>query len=174
MTTAINLKPIYAGLFISALVILLFSTVTITKPDFKVKPLTKTENMQFIYRGIPIGHPGYTNAMMGISAPMGGNNKAWQHREGQTNSPFTSWTTNLSVAYRYATTGFYGPCDGVILVKKVNLNNDRFVDMEKEPGGNAYNESEILIKGLMNGCIPIVVKQNTSYNDLLNIIKSSI
>jgi len=166
---------IFLGVIASIIVLFAYSSSgTLTRPQTAPRTLSKTDNVQFIYRGVPIGHPGYDYALDGIAKPIGGHNSPWLHRDGETNSNFTSWTTNLSIAYRFATHGLKGKCNGVILVKKANLNSDRIVDMQKEPGGDAYNEKEILIKGMMNGAIPVLVTSGTNHLDLVNQIKNAL
>ena len=172
MTTTIDYKLILTGVFLTCLILYFAGTGTMTKPLPRV--VGKTTNIQIIYRGIPLGHPGYESAKDGIARPVGGNSTPWMHRDGQTNSVYTSWTTNLSVAYQYATRGLYGTCDGIILVKKVDLNNDRITEIDKVPGGDLYNEYEILIKGMMNGAVPILVKTGMNNIDLHNLLKNAI
>jgi hypothetical protein len=175
-TIKINQKPVLLGIILSACVILYFASAqgTLTAPRTNTRAVPKVDNFQFIYRGIPIGHRGYANATSGISAPLGGNSKPWQHRDGMTNSNYTSWTTELTVAYKFATTNAYGRCDGIILVKKVDVSGDRFVNMEKEPGGDMFGEKEILVKGMINGCLPIKVTSGMNSSELLNLIKNAL
>lgn len=170
MTTTINLRPILVGLLMTGCVLMFFAS-TATKPQSYVKPTAKTETVKFIYRGVPLGHPGYDNALSGIAVPCGGKSTPTMHREGFTDSPYTSWTTDIMVAYRFATMGYNNRVAGVILMKKVDLSGPRFVDVETLPNGNIYKESEILVKGMMNGCIPILVKPGMDKNAILTLMK---
>jgi hypothetical protein len=171
MTTTINLRAILVGLLLTGCVLMFFAS-TATKPQSYVKPMAKTETVKFIYRGIPLGHPGYENALSGIAAPCGGVSTPTMHREGFTDSPYTSWTTDIMIAYQFATTGFNNRVPGVILMKKVDLSGPRFVDAETLPGGNIYKEAEIMVKGLMNGAVPILVKPGMDKNAILTLVRT--
>lgn len=174
LTKGYNLTQLaWIGVLISAIV-LSFNTVATTKETTipKTTSIAKTDYVKFIYRGIPVGHKGYNLALDGISKPWGGHNNPELHRGGDVNSNFTSWTIDFTIAYKYATHNLYGPCEGVILMKKVDLSDNRFVDANTMNGGDIYSESEILVKGMMNGCIPILVKPCMAKQDLLKYIKT--
>lgn len=81
MTTTIDYKLILTGVFLTCLILYFAGTGTMTKPLPRV--VGKTTNIQIIYRGIPLGHPGYESAKDGIARPVGGNSTPWMHRDGQ-------------------------------------------------------------------------------------------
>jgi len=174
MTTTFNFKPVFIGLLITTLVIYLFSSNTMSSVKIKSSSFSKTETIKLIYRGVPFGHKGYHDASDGIAKPFGGHSIPEQHRDGNNNSVFTSWTTDFMVAYRYATNDLYGRCSGILLIKKVDLSDARFVSSEMMQGGDIFNEKEILVKGMLNGAIPILVKPGMDNNLILNIIKKGI
>jgi hypothetical protein len=171
MTTTINSKLVLFGLIISSLVIYMFATGTAVRPGSISKPMARTEYVKFIYRGIPFGHKQYQDALSGIANPIGGHTNPMLHRDGDNNSAFTSWTTDFMVAYEYATNGLYGPCKGIILMKKVDLSASRFVDVNTLHGADIFNEKEIFVKGMINGCIPVLVKPTMERNEILNALK---
>ncbi|USA53935.1 hypothetical protein NDN13_01705 [Acinetobacter sp. C32I] len=72
--------------------------------------------------------------------PKGGNATAEAHTGSQTNSKFTSWTTDINVARRFATEGNSG--NGVILQKNILENT-----MIRTQNSILFDESEVLIKG---------------------------
>ncbi|MFG2146843.1 polymorphic toxin-type HINT domain-containing protein [Streptomyces sp. NPDC048696] len=46
----------------------------------------------YLYRGIPKGHPAYDDALQGRAVPRGGHSDPGRHAGGNTESEFTSWT----------------------------------------------------------------------------------
>jgi hypothetical protein len=146
-------------------------TETQTYTPSRVKPASKVDNVKLIYRGITLGNPGYDAALIGKSYPIGGHSSPLMHRDGQTNSNFTSWTTDILVAYKFATNGLYGRCTGVILIKKIDVSDARFVETQKLVGGDIYDEKEILVKGMMNGAIPVLVNPDLTKEAILKLIK---
>lgn len=56
-----------------------------------------------LFRGVDSAHPGYANALAGMAIPRGGNASAIEHAQGETDSPFTSWTSDFGVAESFAT-----------------------------------------------------------------------
>jgi len=174
-TSQINFKIIYFGFLVTGLIVLLFSNgITISKPGSKVRPVSQTDCVKFIYRGIPCGHKFFDDAANGIARPYGGHSIPSLHRDGDNNSQFTSWSTDYTVAYHYATQGINGPCNGIILMKKVDLSGNRFVDVNTIPGGDAFNEKEIFVKGMINGCIPVLVKPGMDKNAISTLLKNAI
>jgi RHS repeat-associated protein len=92
----------------------------------------------YIYRGVSRNHFGYDDARSGVARPRGGSSTPAQHNEGFTDSPYTSWTTDLDVARDFAGE------DGVVLrIRRTGQN------LVQSP--DAYNESEILIQGIFRG-----------------------
>ncbi|MFI5792646.1 polymorphic toxin-type HINT domain-containing protein [Streptomyces sp. NPDC051677] len=58
-----------------------------------------------VYRGVPEGHPGFDAAVDGSAVPRGGTASAEAHQLGDTESPYTSWSTSEAAARRAATRG---------------------------------------------------------------------
>jgi hypothetical protein len=171
----INARHVMAGLLVTGICLyMLAHPAAISTPQTKTRPGTATETVKCIYRGVPFGHPGYFDACEGIAKPMGGTATPLQHQDGYTNSPYTSWSVDIMVAYQYATNGLYGPCNGVILIKKVDLSGNRFVDTKKMVTGDKYGEAEILVKGMMNGAIPLLVKPGLSKQEITQLLNSTI
>ena len=94
-----------------------------------------------LYRGVSRDHPGYDNALQGEAFPRGGPSSALQHQTGRTDSPFTSWSSDPSVA-----AGFAGN-EGVIMQKEFDPAAAYFWKM---PSGG-YGEQEVLIEGPVTG-----------------------
>ena len=61
-----------------------------------------------------------------------------EHNAGDTNSPYTSWTTDMDVARDYAGE------DGVIL--RIRRSSQNLV-----PSPDLYNEREVLVEGIVRG-----------------------
>ena len=93
------------------------------------------------YRGVSRDHLGYYNALNGEAIPRGGPSSALQHQSGLTNSPFTSWSSDPSVAGRFAGN------NGIILQKEFDSSADYFWRMPN----SGYGEDEALIKGPVTG-----------------------
>ena len=94
-----------------------------------------------LYRGVSRDHPGYDNALKGEAVPRGGPNNALQHQAGLTDSPFTSWSSDPSVADRFAGN------DGIIRQKEFDPSADYFWRMPN----SGYGEEEVLIEGPVTG-----------------------
>ncbi len=114
------------------------------------KVLMNTEDeMVKIYRGINESHVGFDDAMKGITKPKGGDASAFEHNLGNTNSPFTSWTTDPDVAKNFA----LSPKGGGVVLEKVVPKSELFSSpnlnkvLLKGSGGKIVNESEVLLKG---------------------------
>ncbi len=91
-----------------------------------------------VYRGVARGHPGFENARRGIATPRGGHRNPYLHNKGDTMSEFTSWTTDRSVAERFAGK------DGVVL--EMTVDKSKLISSP-----NRYSESEVLIQGPVSG-----------------------
>ena len=60
--------------------------------------------MVTLYLGVDAVHPGFANALEGTAIPRGGNASVLEHvYGGNTESEFTSWTTDFSTAEGFAT-----------------------------------------------------------------------
>jgi hypothetical protein len=82
-------------------------------------------------------HPAYQDALNGNATPRGGDASALEHNLGDTNSPFTSWTTDPEIAQDFA-----GP-DGVIL----RIANAAGPGYGPVASPDLFGESEVLIQG---------------------------
>ncbi len=97
----------------------------------------------YLYRGVPYGHPGYDAARQGTATPWGGHNDPALHNGGNTRSNFTSWTTDPEIAREISREG-NGP--GVVLrVRQADVGGQ----MVSSP--DIYGESEVLLKGQVKG-----------------------
>jgi hypothetical protein len=112
-----------------------------------VGPGTSSTEEIVLFRGVPQGHPGYDNATQGIANPWGGSESALGHITGNTNSPFTSWTSDPSVAAGFAKT------DGVVMSKVFRLSD--LIPSNTVPGAPDYGESEYLFKGSVSDAIVV-------------------
>jgi hypothetical protein len=94
-----------------------------------------------LFRGVGTDHVGYADALEGTAKPWGGPASAEEHNLGNTNSPYTSWTTDLGVAQAKAGDG------GVV----------RRIPQAPRAGNSFtwspdwYYESEVLIEGTVTG-----------------------
>lgn len=106
-----------------------------------------------LYRGVNESHPGFKNAINGVAEPIGGNASAGAHNAGNTQSSFTSWTTNPEVAGNYA---LRPNGSGVMLETTVPTSSTvaspslKNVNLKQSPG-TVVNESEILLRGTVSG-----------------------
>ncbi|MFC4128667.1 putative T7SS-secreted protein [Nocardia rhizosphaerae] len=108
----------------------------------------------YLYRGVP--HQGpldpeefqrmYQNALEGIAEPRGGSASAGQHVGGNTESPYTSWTTDYEDVALDAATELPGP--GVVM-RIPNADGPGY----HRVGGidYPYDESEVTIMGRVSG-----------------------
>jgi hypothetical protein len=96
----------------------------------------------------------YDEALNGKAVRKGGNATPAEHNSGNTNSQYTSWTTNPEVATNYA---IRPKGSGVVLkatvpssrlTKSPSLKN---ITLKQIPG-KIVNESEFLIRGTLRGC----------------------
>ena len=91
-----------------------------------------------LFRGVPKDHPKFGEAQKGAATPFGGHEDPKLHNTMDTHSEFTSWTTDIEVAKKFAGEG------GVILEKNVPVSRT-----VKSP--DAYGEKEVLIRGPVRG-----------------------
>jgi len=116
----------------------------------KVKSSGKTITL---YRGVNEHHPGFNNALKGKAKPRGGNASPLEHNTITTESPFTSWSTNPSVAENFA---LRPKGNGVVLeievpIEKIVESPDlKTVNLKQSPG-TIVKEGEKLIKGNVKG-----------------------
>jgi hypothetical protein len=95
-----------------------------------------------LYRGVSDGHPAAADAAQGTARPRGGHSNPDKHNDGDTESIFTSWTTDESVATTHADK--YRGEGGTVLSKEIP--NDRLV---RSPDN--HTESEVLVVGDVTG-----------------------
>ena len=96
-----------------------------------------------LFRGVPHGHPGYEDAGNGIARPWGGHADPALHNGGNTQSVFTSWTTDKSIAREVASEG-NGP--GIVL----RIPNADGPGYTRVASPDVYDEAEVLIRGIVN------------------------
>ena len=124
-----------------------------------VAATASTEGSITLYRGVNSTSPAYENATQGTAIPKGGNATAVEHNGGNTNSPFTSWTTNPEVDKNYAlrTSG-----EGVIMEAEVPISqtvkSPSAKDVVLKQGGGMVNEAEVLVKGTFWGVTVTPIK----------------
>ncbi|MFY7814753.1 MAG: RHS repeat-associated core domain-containing protein, partial [Chryseobacterium taeanense] len=120
-----------------------------------ISKITTSANVESttLYRGVNSTSPGYENALQGIAKPRGGNATPLEHNTLTTESPYTSWSSNMSVAENFAlrTSG-----EGVVLTadipnsQLVQSPNLKSVNLVQSPG-TIVSESETLVKGPVTG-----------------------
>jgi RHS repeat-associated protein len=100
-----------------------------------------------LYRGLRSDHPQLKAYLeTGEIRPRGGTASVYEHVMGDTQSNYTSWTTNIEVAEEFAGS------DGTILtVNTADIPNTTIPTYEWSP----FNEFEILIEGIINGAKPL-------------------
>lgn len=124
-----------------------------------VAATASAEGSMTLYRGVNSTSPAYENATQGVAIPKGGTATAVEHNLGNTNSNFTSWTTNPEVAKNYAlrTSG-----EGVIMQAEVPISqtvaSPSVKDVILKQGGGMVNESEVLVKGKFSGATTTPIK----------------
>ncbi|TGD56537.1 DUF6443 domain-containing protein [Flavobacterium humi] len=117
-----------------------------------VAETTSAETTTTLYRGVNTTSPAFENATQGTAVPRGGTATAAEHNAGNTNSEFTSWSTNPEVAKNFAlrTSG-----EGVIMETTVPTSSTVASPSVKNvnliQGGGVVNESEVLLKGNVSG-----------------------
>jgi hypothetical protein len=125
-----------------------------------VKAAAAPEGTVTLYRGVNESHPGFENATNGTAVPRGGNATPDEHNAGNTNSDFTSWTTNPDVATNFA---LRPGGSGVVMETTVQASSTvaspsaANVNLLQSPG-TVVNESEVLLKGPVTGAKVTPVK----------------
>ncbi|BFM08552.1 RHS repeat-associated core domain-containing protein [Halioxenophilus aromaticivorans] len=89
------------------------------------------EELVIVYRGVHPNHPDYVNAIEGNAVPWGGHRDVELHNLGDNQSDFTSWTTDRSIAERFAKS----EPESIILEQQVKRKDliwspDNFVESE--------------------------------------------
>lgn len=132
--------------------------ISINSPPFEITlPYSTTDGIttapepnggMLLFRGVSYTHPGYSLALSGTALPIGGPASAIEHNLGNTNSNFTSWTSNPWVAYQFATNNYRE--HGVILAKRFNAS-----EMVYSP--DKFLQNEVLVRGPVIGALPLIV-----------------
>ncbi len=98
---------------------------------------------------------------MSLQLPRGGNATPAEHNSGNTNSQYTSWSTDPEVATNYALRPNGG---GVVLTKTVpeslTIVSPSIKDVLLKQSGKVVNESEVLLKGPVTGATVTEVKND--------------
>jgi len=105
-----------------------------------------------LYRGVASDSPAYEDALEGTAEARGGSASELDHSLGNTDSPYTSWTSDYDVASRFATNG--GTSDGVILTKTFAPGEAFPVAPNVE---QLMEESEYLVPGRVTGASTVRV-----------------
>lgn len=100
------------------------------------------------HSGVTEGHPGLADAMEGTVYPRGGHTDPALHNLGDTESVFTSWSTDKGTAQWFATK--YGR-PGVLLELRAPVSR-----LIASP--NAFDEAEVLIEGPVLNAAPTWVQ----------------
>jgi hypothetical protein len=99
----------------------------------------------YIYRGVDWEHSKYDDALEGRAVPRGGHSDPARHNAGNSESVYTSWTTDYEgVALDAAELG-NGP--GIVMRHRKRDVEDRLIYGPQD----VYGESEILIQGVIEG-----------------------
>lgn len=101
----------------------------------------------YLYRGVPEGHPGYEDAANGTARPRGGHSDPARHNGGNTQSVYTSWSTNLDEVALDAASEGNGP--GIVL----RIPNQDTLGYMRVDSPDIYGESEVLIEGVVTGAL---------------------
>lgn len=98
-----------------------------------------------VYRGVHGKHPDLPNALLGKAVPRGGHSDPVLHNSGDNASVYTSWTTDIETAKRFATTvdGAHVP-GGVIIGARI-----RRAELIDSP--DIHEEFEFLRQGPVDG-----------------------
>ncbi|WP_243715217.1 hypothetical protein [Micromonospora sp. KC207] len=99
---------------------------------------------EWFFRGVDENHRSYASQHGGTVTPVGGHNDPMLHNDGNTDSIFTSWTSNRATAERHATR-----LSGRGVVLMVRRGTGPIIDMAFM-GWDKWGESEVLIKGTVN------------------------
>lgn len=100
----------------------------------------RPEKTRRLYRGVNVDSPAYPLAQRGIAIPRGGHDSPDEHNGGNTDSIFTSWTTNWNVAESAALDSHFGNGQGVVLTARIPVSRIvKSVDVKEE--------DEVLVTG---------------------------
>ncbi len=122
-------------------------SVSVDYADDGVNSIANSDGFVTLFRGVHPNHPDYDNAKIGVATPQGGSATPAQHNRGNNASVYTSWTYNPFMA-NYFATNQGNTTGGLVLIKRVHVS-------EITPSPDFMNQSEVLLKGVVTGAIPI-------------------
>ncbi|WP_055493841.1 RHS repeat-associated core domain-containing protein [Streptomyces sp. TP-A0356] len=119
--------------------------------SFSLDSIPEEPGFNYLYRGVSIASPAYDDAAQGIAKPRGGSASMEQHHDGNTNSPYTSWSTSKQTALSYARGAAEGRSDlpGVILQVKLPLGQPVYPAIMFST--ELWESNESLVEGLVQG-----------------------
>ena len=183
MTKTLNLRLIFFGV-VSSVVLLIAArnfygshpqTIELPKVLCASKTVSIAGFKQTLYRGEHI-EPVIAKllkerAKTGTIIPFPGDATIIQHRDGNTRSGRSSWTIDPNCGLNYAKFGGEPdiPGFGYLFIKAFNPNSVNYTDMSYN---DIYGDSEVLIKGVVEGCLVIKVTPWTTVAEVLIITKS--
>lgn len=124
-----------------------------TDPEVVAARAARDEQVT-LYRGVPRGHPKYQDATQGRAVPLGGTATPYLHNLGDTESEYTSWTDEPSLARAFAVRSRTdGGLSGEGVVLQTRVPRSRLI---RSP--DAAGEGEQLIPGVLEGAKVTPVK----------------
>jgi len=137
----------------------------------------------FLGRGKPLSSRNIADIMKGIVKPNGGDATVLEHRDGNTESQYSSWVTIdvydpelhkkieviLGYSRRNMSTGRKQP--GYLVFKKIDPFNNKMYDISKIGSGDVYREFEILVKGEVTGCYVYPVNEYTKSQEVVKYLQ---
>lgn len=103
----------------------------------------------YLYRGVPNGHPKYDDALEGRAVPHGGHSDPGRHAGGNTDSEFTSWTHDYEDVALDAADEL-GPGGIVMRIPHSSVPAGRDVQIHGT-AHEVYEESEHALRGVIDG-----------------------
>jgi RHS repeat-associated protein len=103
----------------------------------------------YLYRGVPNGHPKYDDALEGRAVPHGGHSDPGRHAGGNTDSEFTSWTHDYEDVALDASDEL-GPGGIVMRIPHPSVPAGRDVRIHGTDH-EVYEESEHALRGVIDG-----------------------
>jgi RHS repeat-associated protein len=108
-----------------------------------------------LYRGVPSTSPAFQNALNGLAIPRGGPASMLEHIGFETQSSFTSWTSDWEVAFEKGTGGY--TTSGVVLQYDFGPGTVTPANSVYPYAEEIFGESEFLATGPVSGAIPFEV-----------------
>ncbi|MEV8595029.1 RHS repeat-associated core domain-containing protein [Streptomyces sp. NPDC052012] len=118
---------------------------------FSLASIPEEPGFNYLYRGVSVESPAFDNATRGIAIPRGGSASMRAHHDGNTDSPYTSWTTSKQTALQYARGAAEGRSDlpGVILQAKLPLGQPVYPSFMISD--ELWEGNENLVEGIVQG-----------------------